>query len=77
MPGIVFNSILIVGFVIIIASNSETVSIRNNTVRNYFIRLQPELDVIDIEGFVKKDYVLRFQLKCLLNNDTYCDPIGR
>lgn len=51
--------------------------IRENTVRKFFIRLQPELDVIDIDSFVKKDHVLKFQLKCLLNNDTFCDPVGR
>ena len=74
MQRIVFASCVILGFYTILV---QSASIRTDNVRNFFIRLQPELDVIDINEFVRKDHVLKFQLKCLLNNDTYCDPVGR
>jgi len=42
----------------------------------YPLRLQPELDVIDIESYLSNPRLLKLQIECILN-DGPCDAVGR
>jgi len=44
--------------------------------KQYPLRLQPELDGLDISHILKNERLLNFQIKCILYNGP-CDVIGR
>jgi len=44
--------------------------------RDYPIRLQPELDNVDVEAYIKNERLLNFQVKCLFD-EIPCDIVGR
>ena len=44
--------------------------------KEYPLKLQPELDVLDVESYLNNPRLLNLQIKCLLY-DGPCDVVGR
>ena len=63
-------------FILIAQGQSAPSGSNNSNALRHGIRLQPELDKIDIDAYLKNKKALRIQVQCLIY-DGPCDWVGR
>ena len=63
-------------FILITQGHSAPSGNNNSNALRHGIRLQPELDKIDIDAYLKNKKALRIQVQCLIY-DGPCDWVGR
>jgi hypothetical protein len=64
------------GVVIVLTFSTIVVNGRPQAGKEYPLKLQPELDILDVETYISNPRLLKLQIQCILY-DGPCDVVGK